>query len=96
MADIYIDPSDFQKKIDSAKTSNKSIADVKYNNDKKDLMLDSIDQYMACIDDFNKLIKDFTSMCEKDFYSLEVVKANWMDIDESLAEKTFIDYAFGK
>lgn len=92
MSEIFLNPEALQTQIDSSNTTNDAIALVKYDINTNTLSLDSIDKFIECIDALNILITDFTTMYKNDLNSLQISKAMWLNIDESLANTTLGGY----
>lgn len=96
MAELYLDPKGFQSQIDSFKSGADSIKELKYSLDKQGVRLQSIDKYMECVEEFNKLIELFGSLMDQDTESMKLIKAKWMNLDSDVATKTLGEILFGK
>lgn len=96
MAELYLDPKGFQSQIDSFKSGADSIKELKYSLDKQGVRLQSIDKYMECVEEFNKLIELFWSLMDQDTESMKLIKAKWMNLDSEVATKTLGEILFGK
>jgi len=96
MAELYLDPKGFQSQIDSFKSGADSIKELKYSLDKQGVRLQSIDKYMECVEEFNKLIELFGSLMDQDTESMKLIKAKWMNLDSEVATKTLGEILFGK
>lgn len=91
MAEIIIKPEELQKEINDSKKTNEKIKALKYEVDKKDLQLESINKFLEGLDALNLAIEEFARITESDLHNLEIVKAQWMKLDEDLASKTIFD-----
>lgn len=96
MAELYLDPKGFQSQIDSFKSGADSIKELKYSLDKQGVRLQSIDKYMECVEEFNKLIELFGALMDQDTESMKLIKAKWMNLDSEVATKTLGEILFGK
>ncbi|MBU3099290.1 MULTISPECIES: hypothetical protein [Clostridium] len=96
---IIIKPEDLQKEIDNSRKTNGEVKALKYDIDKGNIHLQSMDMFLECLGALNAAIVKFAEITEVDLHSLEIVKATWMKLDEELASKTTLDRvtdAFGK
>lgn len=91
MADIIIKPEELQKEITNGRKSNDKVKALKYDIDKKDIQLKSIDKYLECLSELNSAIVTFGEITEVDLHTLEIIKAQWMKLDEDLVSKTALD-----
>ncbi len=89
MAEIIMDPKNFQDQIDDFQKGADSIKELKYELDKKNVRLQSIDKLMDCVDEANKLIQKFGDMLNQDAQAMRVIKAQWMNADETAARDIF-------
>lgn len=96
MAEIFLNPKEFQGQIDSFKTGADSIKELKYTLDKQGLRLQSIDKYMECVEQFNKTIELFGKLLDQDTESMKRIKAKWMNADSEIATKTLGEILTGK
>lgn len=96
MTELYLDPKGFQSQIDSFKSGTDSIKELKYSLDKQGVRLQSIDKYMECVEEFNKLMELFGSLMDQDTESMKLIKAKWMNLDSEVATKTLGEILFGK
>lgn len=88
MADIILKPEEFQKEITSSRSTNEKDKSLQYDIDKKDIKLQSIDKFLDCLGALNAAIVKFAEVTEVDLHTLEVVKAQWMQLDENMMSKT--------
>lgn len=95
MAELFLDPKGFQGQIDAFQAGKDSIKELKYNLDKQGVRLQSIDKYMECIEEFNKLIELFGTMSDQDTQSMKQIKAKWMNVDSDMGTKTLGEILFG-
>lgn len=96
MAELFLDPKGFQGQIDAFQSGTDSIKELKYTLDKQEVRLQSIDKYMECVEEFNKLIELFGTMSAQDTQSMKLIKAKWMNVDSEVATKTLGEILFGK
>lgn len=99
MAEFLLKPNDFQKQVDSFKTTTETVAALKYVLEKEGVSLRSIDKYAECITAMNDLITVFGQFAAMDVNSLQQIKAKWMNTDSEIATKTlaeiFVDKVTG-
>ena len=96
MAEFCLDYKNFQKQIDKFDTDSKNIKDISYSVEKDGVRLQSIDRYIDCIDEFNSLVVEFGKMLDKDANSMKAIKANWLKLDQDMADITLKELVFGK
>ena len=96
MAELYLDPEGFQKQIDSFKSGADNVKNLKYSLDKQGVRLQSIDKYIECVEEFNKIIELFGKLLDQDTESMKLIKAKWMNLDSEVATKTLGEILFGK
>ncbi|QAA34564.1 hypothetical protein [Clostridium manihotivorum] len=89
MAQIIIKPEELQTEITTARGSNDKVKALKYKADKKSIQLTSMDKFLECLEALNSAITSFGNLTEMDLHTLEIVRGNWMKLDEDLATKTF-------
>ncbi|EJO5348008.1 hypothetical protein ACXAT3_001143 [Clostridium sporogenes] len=91
MAEIIIKPEELQKEITNSRNTNEKVKALKYDIDKKDIQLQSINKFLECLGALNSAIVNFGKITEIDLHTLEIIKAQWMKLDEDLASKTIFD-----
>ncbi|MBD7913262.1 MULTISPECIES: hypothetical protein [Clostridium] len=91
MAQILIRPEDLQKEITSSRGTNGKVKALKYSADKKNIQLQSIDKFLECLEALNSALAQFGDITEIDLHTLEIVKANWMKLDDDIASKTIFN-----
>ncbi|EPY2272060.1 hypothetical protein ACXAUS_000861 [Clostridium sporogenes] len=91
MAEIIIKPEELQKEITNSRNTNEKVKALKYDIDKKDIQLKSINKFLECLGALNSAIVNFGKITEIDLHTLEIIKAQWMKLDEDLASKTVLD-----
>lgn len=91
MANIILEPEGLQEEITNSRTTNETIKDLKYDIDKMNVQLESIDKFIECLWELNAAILKFSEISEVDLNTLEIIRAQWMSLDEELASKTFFD-----
>lgn len=91
MSDIKINPEELQKEINTSKSTNEKVKELKYDIDKKDLKLQSIEKFLECLGSLNSAIANFGEITETDLHTLEIIKGQWMGLDESMASKTLFN-----
>lgn len=96
MAKIFLDPKGFQGQIDAFQAGAETIKGLKYELDKQDVRLQSVDKYMECVDKMNEALTLFSQMLEQDTKSMKLIKAKWMNADSEIATKTLGEILFGK
>lgn len=96
MAEFLLKPNDFQKQVDSFKSTTETVAALKYSLEKGDVSLQSIDKYEECINAMNDLVSTFGTFAEMDGNSLQQIKGKWMHTDSELADKTLSDLFAGR
>lgn len=96
MAEIFLDPEDFQKQVDSFEDAAKEIEKMKYDLGTHDIQLGCVDEYLACIEDYNAVILLLGQLLDLDTKSMKMIKAKWMGTDSVLATKTLSEYLSGK
>ena len=94
MAELFLNPQEFQGQIDSFQTGADEIKALSYSLDKQGVKLQSIDKYMECVEEFNKTIQLFATMMEQDTQSMKLIKAKWMNLDGDMATKTLGEILF--
>ena len=92
MAELIINDSSLLSEIKSTRGTNEEVKALKYELEKKDLTLRGIDKYIECIDTLNELIQSFYNMTEMDIHNLEIVRGEFLGLDEAVASKTAGDY----
>ena len=93
MADIILKPEEFQKEITSSRSTNEKDKVLKYDIDKKDIKLQSIDKFLECLGALNAAIVKFAEVTEVDLHNLEIIKGEWMKLDENMMSKTVFSSA---
>lgn len=88
MAEFLLNPNDFQKQVDSFKSTTEVVAALKYSLEKDGVSLKSIDKYEECVTAMNELIVLFGEFAKLDANSMQQIKAKWMNTDGELATKT--------
>lgn len=88
MAEFLLNPNDFQKQVDSFKSTTEVVAALKYSLEKNGVSLKSIDKYEECVTAMNELIVLFGEFAKLDANSMQQIKAKWMNTDGELATKT--------
>ena len=88
MAKFILKPNDFQKQVDSFKSTTETVSALKYTLEKNGISLQSIDKYEECITAMNDLITTFAEFAEMDCNSMQRIKAKWMNTDSDMATKT--------
>ena len=58
MAEFLLKPNDFQKQVDSFKTTTETVTALKYTLEKDGVSLQSLDKYVECITAMNDLIAE--------------------------------------
>ncbi len=96
MAELFLDPKEFQEQIDTFSQGIAGIKGIKYELDKKNLELQCIDRYEECIKEFNKTVALFGQMLDLDAESMQRIKAKWMNVDSDIATKTFVEVLIGE
>jgi type VII secretion effector (TIGR04197 family) len=96
MAELFLDPKEFQEQIDTFSQGIAGIKGIKYELDKKNLKLQCIDRYEECIKEFNKTVELFGQMLDLDAESMQRIKAKWMNVDSDIATKTFVEVLTGE
>ena len=64
MAEFILKPNDFQKQVDSFKSTKETVSALKYTLEKNGISLQSIDKYEECITAMNDLITTFAEFAE--------------------------------
>lgn len=95
MAELIINDSSLLSEIKNTRGTNEEVKALKYQVEKKDLFLRGIDKYIECIDTLNELIQSFYKMTEMDIHNLEIVRGEFLGLDEAVASKTVSDYMKG-
>lgn len=96
MAKIYLNPQGFQGQIDAFQAGAETIKGLKYELDKQDVSLQSVDKYLECVTKMNEALVLFSKMLEQDTQSMKLIKAKWMNADSDIATKTLGEILFGK
>lgn len=91
MAEIYLNPNEFQGQVDAYKGATETVSGLKYKADKGGVTLQSVDKYMECVTAMNNLIKTFGEFAAKDGDTMQQIKAKWMNTDGEIATKTLIE-----
>lgn len=91
MDNIIIKPTELQGEITNTRNANEKVKALKYNIDKKNTRLQSIDRFLECLGALNSAIVRFAEITEVDMHTLETIKAEWMGLDEKLASKTILN-----
>ena len=89
MAEVFLAPKKFQGQIDAFQSGAESIDELKYNVDKMNVRLQSVDKYLICVKEFNTAMDMLAKLLGKDTESMKQIKAKWMNADSSIATKTF-------
>ena len=63
MAEFLLKPNDFQKQVDSFKTTTETVTALKYTLEKDGVSLQSLDKYVECITAMNDLIAELRKFC---------------------------------
>ena len=93
---LVLKPSEFQKEIDTYKTQNAKLENVKFEAKPENVALDSFDKIQECVDTFNRIVKKMNSLGQDDVKNMQNIKSAWMKLDEEIGEKTFVETLFGK
>lgn len=88
MAEILLQPNEYQKQVDSFTSATDSVAGLKYQVEKDQVALQSIDKYAECVKAMNELIRSFGDLAKMDGDSMQQIKAKWMNTDGEIATKT--------
>lgn len=96
MAEIYLNPEQFQKQIDSYQQTTEAVKELNYSLDSGGLKLTSIDRLEDCISELNTVLHDFGEMAALDTESMKRIKAKWMNADGDMATWTLGEILFGK
>lgn len=91
MAEVIIKPEELQKEISNSRKTNGKVKELRYHIDKKNVQLKSIDKFLECLSELNSAMVKFGKITEVDLHTLEIVKAQWMQLDEKFASKTIFD-----
>ena len=91
MAEFLLKPNDFQKQVDSFKTTTETVTALKYTLEKDGVSVQALDTYVECITAMNDLIAEFGQFAAMDVNSLQQIKAKWMNTDSNLATKTLAE-----
>lgn len=93
---LVLKPSEFQTEIDTYKTQNAKLENVKFEAKPENVVLDSFDKIQECVDTFNRIVKKMNSLGQDDVKNMQNIKSAWMKLDEEIGEKTFGETLFGK
>ena len=96
MTELILRPNDFQKQVDSFKTTTDTVTALKYGLEKGGVSLQSIDKYVECITAMNDLITTFSEFAKMDGNSLQQIKAKWMNTDNDMATMTIAEIFMNK
>lgn len=96
MAEIYLDPQEFQSQIDAFASSSDCIKDLKYSLNEQNVRLSSVDRYLECVEELNKTLELFCRLMDQDIESMKLIKAKWMNTDSAIATKTLGEILFGQ
>lgn len=88
MAEIFLEPNNFQAQIDSYNSKTEIVAKLKYTLEENSISLQSLDKYMECIKAMNELIVLFSEFALLDGETMKRIKAKWMNTDGEIATKT--------
>lgn len=87
--EIYINKDEFSAEIDALSSAKESITDKMFVFAKGDLVLDTVDEIERIVEQLNKLYVAYRQRLEQDIKNMDVMIAEWMKVDESLAGKNF-------
>lgn len=93
-ANILIKPEELQSEIDGFRKANATITALKYDVQAEQTVLTSIDKMRECVDKMNAIIAAFGTLCETDIHNLEIIRASWQNMDQSLAGQSFVPKSF--
>lgn len=96
MAEVYLNPAEFQKQIDSYRQTTDAIKEMVYSLDSSGLKLGCIDRLEDCISELNAVLHDFGEMAALDTENMKLIKAKWMNADGDMAAWTLGEILFGK
>jgi hypothetical protein len=92
--EVFLDPVKFQDQIDMYDSGNEAVKSLRYDVDTMGLMLNAIDLYMECINEFNQALQAFGELTDQDVRSMRVIRGAWMGLDEDLATSKVLDRFF--
>lgn len=91
MSKIIIDAEGFKDEISSLRTNKDAVPQNPYTQEKNDLDLESIQEFLDVTKKLNETLDQFKELTEKDARNLEIVLAEWMNVDSSLAGMSLWD-----
>ncbi len=95
MAELLINPNDFQEQIDTFSSATDTVGALKYTAEPDGVLLQCIDQYGQCLTAMNELISKFAEFAKMDAQTMQQIKATWMHADGDIATKTFTEWLGG-
>ncbi|SFI09870.1 type VII secretion effector, SACOL2603 family [Pseudobutyrivibrio sp. OR37] len=96
MSEFCLDKEKFEELTTTYQNDSEQIKKIEYKLDEGEILLDSIDKYNQCLDEFKSAIDLFGTLMDQDINSMKTIKANWMNLDQKMAEITLKDLIFGK
>lgn len=94
--EIYINPEEFYAEVDSLSTAKALITDNMFAVDKGNLLLDTAVEIETLIDDLNSLYISYRERIGQDVKNMDVIIAEWMNVDTSLAGKDLLEVIQGE
>ena len=84
---IIIDPEGLKSEAEAYGASARAVRDVQCSIPASKTNVSSFLQCIQALDDFVKLIQEFTNLSYKDANSLLLIRADWMQLDKNIANQ---------
>jgi type VII secretion effector (TIGR04197 family) len=88
---ITIKPEALDGEISAVKSALTELKNVKYEVETKRTILTSIDKYKESVSLLNEAFQNFSSLLDSDVKNLELIKAEWLNLDKNKIAKIFED-----
>lgn len=95
MADLIISPEELQEEADNYTSAVNTVNDIECSIEVEKTDISGFTDFLDAVEDFKGIISSFCTLSMDDAQSLIAIKSEWLNLDQSMAQKMSSDGSGG-